>query len=241
VPEKKKTPNDYRELLRSGRWFQGLTEAEQAGLLGIAQIVQVPARGRLFARGDAPSGLYAMLSGTIRITASTDSGREALLTLAEPPGWFGEIAVFDDGPRTHDAIADEDSVVLHVPQAPLLDLLGRMPSLWRALGLLMSTKLRLTFAAMEDLLQTPITVRVARRLVLMAKGYGELAGHSLRVLDVRQEQLATMLGTSRQTANQSLTELEAKGWIQVSYGQIQIHDFDALRAYAGIDAPHGQL
>lgn len=236
MPERKKSPNDYRELLRSGRWFQALSAEEQAGLLSIALLLQVPARGRLFSRGDAPSGLYAMLSGSIRITASTDSGREALLTLAEPPGWFGEIGVFDDGPRTHDAIADEDSVVLHVPQAPLLELLGRVPSLWRALGLLMSTKLRLTFAAMEDLRETPITVRVARRLVLMAKGYGELAGHSLRVLDVRQEQLATMLGTSRQTVNLSLKELEGKAWIQVSYGQIQIHDFDALRGFAGIES-----
>jgi CRP/FNR family transcriptional regulator, cyclic AMP receptor protein len=235
MPEKKKSPNDYREFLRSGRWFQSLSDEEQAGLLGIAVILQIAGRGRLFARGDAPSGLYAMLSGSIRITASTDSGREALLTLAEPPGWFGEIGVFDDGPRTHDAIADEDSLVLHVPQVPLLELLGRLPSLWRALGLLMSTKLRLTFAAMEDLRETPINVRVARRLVLMAKGYGELAGHSLRVLDVRQEQLATMLGTSRQTVNHSLKELEGKGWIQVSYGQIQIHDFDALHGFAGIE------
>lgn len=223
----------FREALRAGRWFRGLPEAFQDALLDAAQTRKLDKGEWLFARGDPPTGLYALFSGTIRVVATAPSGKQVLITLIEPPMWFGEISVFDGQPRTHDAIAEEASVVLCVPQAPLDAILEREPRLWRDLGLLAATKLRLTFAVMEDNAVLPLSMRLARRLVMTAERYGEWEGQSSRVLDLRQEQLATMLSTSRQSTNQVLKELEAQGLVRISYGQIEILDLDGLKIAAG--------
>ena len=168
-----KSAREYRELLLAGRWFQGLVPTFQERLLELGTIRSVPAEARLFSRGDAPDGLYAALSGAIRVGGLSEGGKEVVLAVVEPPQWFGEIAVFDRLPRTHDAIAATETTVLHVSSASLDLILGEQPAWWRDLGLLVTTKLRLAFVVMEDMALLPLLPRVARRLVLMAEGYGE--------------------------------------------------------------------
>ncbi|HLU66101.1 MAG TPA: Crp/Fnr family transcriptional regulator [Kofleriaceae bacterium] len=227
-----KTPRDYRELLRAGSWFRAVPDALQEPLLAAAHLRRLVRRDRLFSRGDPPCGLYAVLDGAIRVSGVAETGKEALLALAEPPSWFGEISVFDGLPRTHDAIAETDSLLLHVPQAPLDELLAREPRLWRELGRLVAGKLRLAFLVIEDTAVLPPAVRLARRLLFMTEGYGDWFDRRRRVVAIRQEQLAMMLNLSRQTANQLLKELEARGVIRLAYGEIEVLDADGLRAAA---------
>lgn len=227
-----KTAREYRELLLAGRWFQGLPAAFQDRLLAEGMVREVPLEGRLFSRGDAPDGLYAALSGSIRIAGLSPSGKEAVLAVVEPPQWFGEIAVFDRLPRTHDAIAGADTKVLHVP-SPALDLMfAENPAWWRDLGLMVTTKLRLAFTVMEDMALLPLVPRLARRLVLMAEGYGEWSDRSSRVVKVSQETLAAMVSSSRQSTNQALKELEGRGLVKVAYGEIELIDLAGLRTAA---------
>ena len=227
-----KSARDYRGLLASGKWFHGLDARFQDLLLEAAVLREVPEEGRLFSRGDAPDGLYAALSGSIRVVGLSEAGKEAVLAVVDPPQWFGEIAVFDRLARTHDAIAAEPSVVMHVPSAALDSILATNPSWWRDLGLLVTTKLRLAFIMMEDMALLPLVPRVARRLALMAAGYGEWSAHSSRVVKVSQEVLAAMVSSSRQSTNQALKELEARGVIKVSYGEIAILELALLRRVA---------
>ncbi|HWE27178.1 MAG TPA: Crp/Fnr family transcriptional regulator [Polyangia bacterium] len=223
-----RSARDYGELLRSGRWFAGLPDDLQERLVDGAVLRTLRARERLFARGDDADGLYAIVDGALRVSGSSAGGREALLTLLEPPSWFGEISIFDGQPRTHDAIAESEALVMHVPRAALDIILEAQPRYWRDLGLLVTSKLRLAFSAMEDMALLPIAVRLARRLSLMIEGYGERE-HQRRTVEVSQEQLAQMLSTSRQTANQLLKDLEARGLIRLAYGTIEILDLDGLR------------
>jgi len=88
------------------------------------------------------------------------------------------------------------------------------------------------FGVLEDAAVLPIAVRLARRLLSMAEGYGEWHDRQTRVVEVKQEQLALMLSTSRQTANQVLKRLEAQGVIRLTYGEIEIVDHEALRKAA---------
>lgn len=229
-----RTARDYRELLRSGRWFAALPDALQEALLGPASLRRLAAGERLFCRGDAPSGLYAVVDGGVRISGSAATGRELLLTLLEPPSWFGEISVFDGQPRTHDAVAEGEALLVNVPQAALEALLAAEPRWWRELALLVTMKLRLAFVAMEDTALLPVGVRVARRLALMAEGYGDRE-HQRRTVALSQEQLASMLSISRQTANQHLKELEARGLVRLAYGEIELVDLDGLRRAGSLD------
>lgn len=226
---------DCLQRIASGRWFQHLP-AELREALGQAAIVRrLPAGQRLFARGDAPCGLYCVVEGRMRVGAVGASGKEALLALVEAPNWFGEICLFDGQPRTHDAYAEGPTTLLQVPLPALHALLAEKPQYWRDFALLMSHKLRLAFTVLEEQALLPAAQRLARRLLMLAASYGE-AQASQRELHLPQEQLAAMLGLSRQTTNHLLKELEARGVLRLSYAGIEILDAHGLRLAAGVEA-----
>jgi CRP-like cAMP-binding protein len=157
-----------------------------------------------------------------------------LLAVIEPVNWFGEIALFDNRPRTHNAYAERDSELFHVPRAGLAALLERTPAYWHVFGLLLTQKLRLAFDAIEEAALLPAAQRVARRLLLMAGGYGE-PGTLRRVLKVPQEDLAMMLALSRQTINQVLKQFETQRALKLGYAEIEIIDVRKLGELADLE------
>lgn len=231
----RRTAEKYRERLRAGRWFHDLPEELQEKLVSAGQVRSFAPEQALFLRGDPPNGIFGVLDGAIRIAGMGNGGKASLLALAEAPQWFGETSVIDEGPRSHDAIAESEALVVHVPQMALASILSENPELWRHLGSLVAAKLRLAFMAVEDIALLPIPIRLARRLVLIAERYGEWRDRSSRVLDLKQDQLALMLSVSRQTVNQILKDLATQGLLRVSYGQIEIIDIDGLRREAALE------
>lgn len=228
-------PAAFIPILESGRWFAHLPRGFAQPLIGMAHVRQLQAGEVLFLRGDAPCGLYAVVRGAISISGTggrAQEARSALLTRLEPPYWFGEISVFDGSARTHDAHAAEPSTLLQVPHERLQTWLQAHPEHWHALALLLTDKLRTAFVAMEELALLPAPLRLARRLVMMAEGYGQwnAEGQSRRVLSISQEHLSQMLAISRQTTNQILKDLESRQLVRVHRGEVEILDLAALRA-----------
>lgn len=214
--------------LRRGDWFATLPAPLQQRILDAGEQIGLAEGERLFARGDAPDGLYCVLQGTVRISTVNQAGREMIVALLEPPHWFGEIALFDNEPRTHDAWATADTCLLRLAQRKLENMLELHPQDWLYFGRLLTRKLRAVFSAMEDMALTPPTARLARRLVNMADGFGTLTEGSQRTITVSQEALGAMLSLSRQTINQSLKELEVAGAIRRMRGAIVIVEIDRL-------------
>lgn len=219
----------WRETLLQGHWFKQLPLSLQDSLLDVARLRELAPGQYLFQRGDAPCGLYAVLSGAMRVGAVSREGKEALLTLVQAPQWFGEISLFDGQPRTHDAQAEGAVSLVWVPQAALLALLRQQPGHWRDFALLMSQKLRWVFIELEQQSLLAAAPRVAHRLLQIAAGYGEVDG-SRWVLQLSQEQLALMLSLSRQTTNQILKSLQQEGALRLGYGEIEILDPARLQA-----------
>lgn len=236
--------SDLHHALIRDPWFAAAPASLQAGLLACAQPLRLAARQTLFARGDAASGLYAVLGGSVRISGVTEAGKEALLTLLEPPAWFGEIGVFDGLPRTHHAAAEGAALLCHVPQEPLLALLDAHPSHWRHLGLLMALKMRLLLINAEDQALLSPQQRLARRLYFMAvttAATAPTAPGAPHTVPVAQEELARMLGLTRQTINTLLRALEALGLLRSHYGRIEVLDLDGLRRQAGVSPQEDAL
>ncbi|WP_314524279.1 Crp/Fnr family transcriptional regulator [uncultured Pseudomonas sp.] len=218
----------WHARLATGHWFSRLPGPFQHSLLAHARLRQLTAGQYLFKRGDPPCGLYAVLDGSLRVSAVNEQGKEAILSLVESPYWFGEICLFDGLPRTHDACAVGPCTLLQVPQQALLNILDENPRYWRDLALLMSQKLRLSFIGLEQLSLMPASVRLAHRLLMIVEGYGDI-DHSKRVLQLPQEDLAAMLSLSRQTTNALLKDLQAQGIVRLGYGEIEILDAHRLR------------
>lgn len=226
--------HSYRSLLLTGYWFRTIPAALQDWLVASATLRRLAAGERVFARGAPACGLYAVVDGTISATGVSLAGKEALLTLIEPPHWFGEIALFDGLPRTHDTIAVGPTTVVHIAQAALESLLREQPRYWQAFGLLLTHKLRLSFLVLEDTALLPAPVRLARRLLMIAEGYGECPDTRRRIISLQQEQLAMMLSLSRQTTNQILQDLGANGALRLARGEIEILDIEKLRAAGAV-------
>lgn len=221
--------------LERSAWFRSAPQPLRDALCAAGRVRTLGAGERLFMRGDADDGLYCVLEGAVRVGAASVAGREALLAVVGPASWFGEIALFDGGVRTHDAYAERDSLLFHVPRAALVALLDTTPAYWHAFGRLLAQKLRLAFEAIEESALLPAAARVARRLLLLSDEYGEaspaygLPG-SRRIINVPQENLALMLALSRQTVNQILRQFEREGWLALRYGEIEILDAARLAA-----------
>lgn len=221
-------------LLRKDAWFGSLPEELETALIEIAAPRRLQPGEHLFVRGDAPDGLYAVLEGALRISGVTEAGKEAILAIAEPPSWFGEIAVFDRLPRTHNVMAEGPARLMHLPLRAVDALLSRQPHFWRHFGVLMALKLRLAFIGMEDLALLPADARLARRLLMLACASPAARERGGVTLNLSQAQLGMMLSLSRQTTNQVLQSLQAQGVLQVSYGGIQVLDLDRLTVVAGL-------
>lgn len=230
-------PAHYLPLLLQGRWFAGLPAELRQRLLAPARVRAVPAGQRLFSRGDANDGLYAVVEGSVRIGGISAGGKEAVLSMIEPPLWFGEIALFDAGPRTHDADTRAPTTLLQVPLPALQALLAAHPADWHHLGALAVEKMRAVLSGLEELTVLPAPQRMARRLREMTLGHGMLTEQGARhSLAVNQEQLGAMLALTRQTVNEVLRDLEARGIVARHYGRIEVLDHEALKAAGEIDA-----
>ena len=219
---------EHLTVVRSGNWFASLPQPLQGELLAMARVLRPPAGQRLFARGALADGLYSVLAGSVRVSAVAEHGKEAIVNLFEAPHWFGEIALFDGERRTHDAHTLGETVLMHIPQGPLLELLRREPRYWQDMGRLLTHKIRHLLTLFDDAALQPVPVRLARRLLAIVDGYGEASANGMSIR-IGQEQLGQMVGASRQTVNQTLRQFEAAGILQIGRADLRIVDIAALR------------
>lgn len=226
-------PAALQSVLASDAWFASCDAPLREALVARAQLWRLAHAERLFARGADADGLCCVTAGGLRIGALQVDGSESLLAYVEPYQWFGEISMIDGAPRTHDAVADGDTTVLVVPRKALHDWLREHPVYWRDLARLACAKLRTSFEVLEDIAHLPLEARLAKRLWLLAHGWGA-RGEARRVIRLPQEQLALMLGVSRQSANKALRGLEAQGLVVLRYGEIELLDLAALPKIAAL-------
>ena len=216
-------------VLKSSEWFAALDRAFQRAVLESSRMMAVAAGESVFHRGDQSDGIYCVMSGAVCFGATASSGRGSIVALAEAPQWFGEIALFDDGARTHDAWADITSTLLHLPLRHLIRILADDPRRWQQMGRLLVHKLRIALSLLEDMALEPPRVRLARCLINLFEGYGERKPTPSSSVRVSQERLGMMLSLSRQTVNELLQHLEQDKIIHCQRGAVRILDPSRLR------------
>lgn len=227
------TRTDDRQALAQYEWFRGLPADVVAQLASLAVRRRFGNGERIHAKGDAPDGLYGLLEGQVRISHLAADGRELLVTLFEPGHWWGEISMFDGLPRTHDASAVGDCEVLLLPQQRFQSLLRENPELYPHFVKMLCAKLRLALSYIEDATFLPLSARLAKRLLELARLYGRETEDGVR-LDVRlpQGDLARMLGASRQSVSKELKAMEKRGALALDYGRVTLRNAAVLEKIA---------
>ena len=157
----------------------------------------------------------------------------------EPGIWFGDVAIFDGDRRTHDAYAHGDSTILCVAKADFKKILATHVELYEAMLRLHARRIRQLFGLVEDLNTLPLRARLAKQLVHLVRSYGvpSLAdAREMRIsLHLAQEELAQLLGASRQRVNQELKAMEREESIRIEPGGLVIRNRDALMRISEAD------
>lgn len=206
-------------------WFAALPLADRREMLAACERMRLAPGEMLFRQGDAVSadsgGFYGVLAGAIKASSLREDGKEAILVVLETGNWFGEISLLDRQPRTHDATALADSELLALP-GRAFDRLMKRPAFAQALCRMLAARVRSLYGMVEDATLRSTRARVARRLLLLARGDATQARELRPHVPVSQEALAMMLGVSRQTLSKELQGLVREGAIHLGYGRIEI-------------------
>jgi len=188
----------------------------------------------IFHKEDPGYTLYIIVSGAVKISVSSSEGDEIILAIMTAGQFFGEMALFDELPRSADAEAIQPTEVLTVQREDLIRLLERRPrmaimQLLKVLG----QRIRATDELLQDAAFLDIPARLAKRLLDLAEAHGEKTPQGTKInLRLTQQDLASMIGARRENVNRALAYYQSRGWLSKSGGHFTIVNFDQLRARA---------
>lgn len=217
------------DALMQAPLFSALDAEAAAALRASMTEKRVPRSGIIFSEGEPGDRMYVVLDGKVKLGQSSPDGRESLLAVLGPGEVFGELSLFDPGPRTATATAITDTVVVGLGHGDLRPWLTGRPEVAEALLQALAQRLRRTNEALADLVFSDIPGRVAKQLLDLADKFGQPGPDGVLVHhDLTQEELAQLVGASRETVNKALADFTQRGWIEVDQRQVLLIDMERL-------------
>lgn len=215
--------------LRDTLLFRALDEEAAEALQRSLVPVSVKRGKHLFTEGEPGDRLYFVLDGKIKLTHASGDGRESLLMVLGPGDMFGELSLFDPGPRTSTAVAVTDAEVVGLGHSDLRPWLRSHPDVAETLLRALAHRLRRTSETMSDLVFADVPGRVAKALLDLGGKFGTASTGGLLVHhDLTQEELAQLVGASRETVNKALADFATRGWIRLETRSVEILDHERL-------------
>ena len=217
------------EVVRRAPLFTALDEAAAVSLRASMDTVKIAKGSILFKEGDDGEHLYVIVEGKLKLGTSSGDGRENLLSILGPGEMFGELSLFDPGPRTSTATAVTDAKLLSLSHEKVIPWLKQNPEVSLQLLTRLSQRLRRTNEAVGDLVFSDVPGRVAKALIDLGDRFGKTTPEGLLVNhDLTQEELAQLVGASRETVNKALADFAGRGWLKLDGRSVLITDVDRL-------------
>jgi CRP-like cAMP-binding protein len=219
------------QLLRSSPLFSGMDAESARSLIDAMTRIQLARGDVIFSEGDDGSTLYVIVKGKLKLARTARDGRENLLALLGVGDMTGELSLFDPGPRMSQARAVEDSVVYELPKEVLDVWLDDHLEMSKHLLRALAQRIRRISNTMADLVFSDVPGRVAKAILDLGHRFGRMErGHVTVRHGLTQEELAQLVGASRETVNKALADFAARGWIDVHIGSVEVYEPERLRA-----------
>ncbi len=204
------------DVVRKAPLFAALDDEAAAALLATMARVDLPRGEALFDEGDAGDRLFVITAGKIKLGRTSSDGRENLLAVLGPGEMFGELSLFDPGPRTATATAVSDAELVGLGHTDLQAFLTGRPEVARHLLQALARRLRRTNDSLADLVFSDVPGRVAKALLDLSRRFGRQTDAGVLVAhDLTQEELAQLVGASR-------------GWLRLEARAVVLLDVDRL-------------
>ena len=213
--------------------FERMSPEERAELRGMLSQTTLRRGEVLFNEGDSGDRLYILLTGKVKLGHTSVDGRENLLAVLGPGEVVGELTLFDPGPRSTTATAVATTELLALEHNQLMGFIDSHPTLAKDMLRALAVRLRRTNIALADLVFSDVPGRVAKALLDLAERFGAPTEDGIHVPhDLTQEELAQLVGASRETINKSLAEFVSRGWIRLEGRAVTLIDVERLKRRA---------
>ena len=218
-----------QDTLAKAGIFQGVDADAVDTLINEMETVTFARGTTIFDEGEPGDRLYIIVQGKVKLARHAPDGRENLLSVMGPSDMFGELSIFDPGPRTSSAVCVTDVTAATMDSEMLKDWIAQHPEISQQLLRVLARRLRRTNASLADLIFTDVPGRVAKTLLQLANRFGVQEGGALRVNhDLTQEEIAQLVGASRETVNKALATFAQRGWIRLEGKSVVIVDTEHL-------------
>jgi CRP/FNR family transcriptional regulator, cyclic AMP receptor protein len=213
-------------LLTAVEMFAKLTPDELGVIKEVSEVRELRRNDALFSEGDASAELFVVVEGRLAIAKRSADGRESLIALMERGDLFGEMPLFDGEGRSAEARALEPSEVIVIPYSAVRDIYEARPELLWSVTEMLTLRLRTLDEALADTMFLDVTGRTAKRLLELANGADEFS------LPITQEELAGMVGASRERVNKAIASFIRLGWLEQHDRRYRIVDREQLERRA---------
>ena len=221
------------EVLKKAPLFAGLEDEAATALSDAMGKLHLNKGDILFHEGDSEDRLYIVVSGKIKLGRTGSAGRENLLAVLGPGQMFGELSVFDPGPRSTTATAVTACELRTLEHDELIPWLTDRPEVAQGLLSQLAARLRRANDVVADLVFSDVPGRVAKQLLELAQRFGDKRDDGMHVHhDLTQEELAQLVGASRETVNKALADFAARGWIRLEPRSVTILDVERVERRA---------
>lgn len=234
-----------RDAIGRNAWFSSLTPSLRHDILRLGRVTRHAHGDAIVEQGQPIRGWFTCTSGALRFRRTTPAGKQVTLAYVEPGVWVGEAEVLYGRPCIYEAHAHGPTTLLNLSEMALRSLLQQHPTFGEALLTLQAWSMRSLYAMLEDVATMPLRARLAKQLLHLLERFGSHrteppTGQRLG-LSLAQDELAGLLGGSRQRVNVELKWLERQGLISVRSRGIDIHDAEGLQTLVDQAADEGKV
>jgi CRP/FNR family cyclic AMP-dependent transcriptional regulator len=228
--ETRSSASSKLSVLRKHPFFSDLAAEALDQLCRYAKPTSLKRGATLFSKGDAGNSLYAVISGTVKISVSSPDGRNAILNLIGAGELFGEMSVLDGRVRSADATANTNCEILVIDRRDFLPFVQSQPALAMKFIELLCTRVRWTSDQVEQIILQDLPGRLASALLgLTEKRKLEPASGTIAIT---QQEISEMVGMTRESINKQLRAWAARGWLRLEHGAIVVLNAEPLRELA---------
>lgn len=192
--------------------FAGLSASELEAIKQLGRVRSYPVGAVVVNEGDDGNGLFIVESGSLKAFLMDESGREIILSLLDPGDYFGELALLDDAPRSASVMVMEKAELLQIPRPAFMDMIAEHPSCMQAVVRNLVARIRALTDNVRVLALADVFGRISRLFDSLATPEGDY-----RVINrqLSQQELANMVGASREMVNRILRDLVTGGYVAI--------------------------
>jgi len=217
-------------ILKKVPLFQSLCDADLEHLSLSLRTQRLRKKQVLFRKGDEGTALYIIKRGKVKIVLSSKEGEGVVPAIFSEGDFFGEMSLLDQNPRSADVVAIEESEVFVLNRTDFISFLKNSANAIKCIFACLSERLRKTDDLLEDASFLTVSGKLAKKLIELGKEFGMEDKTAIKInLRLTQQDIAELVGTTRESINKELKVLRDKGLVSTEDGFIQLIDLERLK------------